>query len=93
MDQQRQARAAIAGERERAARDLATLKTERVQVAAQGRAAEVESTPLRYLAEILGVNAGPESLIRFLIAAIVACGDPFAIALLAAVSGRRRRWA
>jgi hypothetical protein len=92
IDQQRQARAALAGERQRAAQELASLKTTRVSVAAQGRAAEVESTPLRYLAEILNINAGPEALIRFLIAAIVACGDPFAIALLAAVSGRRRRW-
>jgi hypothetical protein len=63
-----------------------------VETSAQGKAAEVESTPLRYLAEILGVNAGPKALIRFLIAAIVACGDPFAIALLAAVSSHRRRW-
>jgi hypothetical protein len=92
IESQRQTRAQLAGERERAARDLAAVKTERVQTAAQGKAAEVESTPLRYLAEILNINAGPEALIRFLIAAIVACGDPFAIALLAAVSGRRRRW-
>jgi hypothetical protein len=93
IDQQRQSRATLSKERDQAAGELANLKTRRVETSAQSKAAEVESTPLRYLAEILNINAGPEALIRFLIAAIVACGDPFAIALLAAVSGRRRRWA
>jgi hypothetical protein len=92
IQSQQKARAAIAGERDKATGELATLKTQRVTVGAQSKAAEVESTPLRYLAEILGVSAGPESLVRFLLACIVAVGDPFAIVLLASVAGRRR-WA
>jgi hypothetical protein len=90
MEGQRKARAALAGERERAAGALATLKTERASVAAQGRRIETEAAPIRYVAELLGVDTDSERAIRWLIALMVLCCDPLAISLTAAASARRR---
>jgi hypothetical protein len=46
---------------------------------------------IRYVAELLGIDTGdPERLIRFFVALIVRCLDPFAVALTCAVSSRRR---
>jgi hypothetical protein len=52
MEGQRKARAALAGEREKAAGALAALKTERATVAAQGKLIETEVAPIMYVAEL-----------------------------------------
>ncbi len=92
-EDQRRARGALAGERDRAAQELAGLKAQRAGAAAQGRAEESEAAPIAYLAELLNISRGGEELIRWVIAGVVACTDPFALAILAALSSRRRRWA
>jgi hypothetical protein len=89
MEGQRKARASLAGEREKAAGALAALKTERATVAAQGRRIETEAAPIMYVAELLGVGTDSERAIRWLIALMVLCCDPLAIALTAAASARR----
>jgi hypothetical protein len=45
--------------------------------------------PLRYAAQLLGLGGDDERAIRWLIALMVLCCDPLAIALTAAVSARR----
>jgi hypothetical protein len=89
IEAQRKARAALADERTREAGTLAALKTERAQVAAKGRQAEIEAAPIRYVAELVGADADSERAIRYLILLMVLCCDPLAIALTAA-AGRRR---
>jgi hypothetical protein len=89
MEGQRKGRAALAGERQNAAEALATLKADRASVAAQGRRIETDAAPIRYVAELLGVAADSEQAIRWLIALMVLCCDPLAIALTAAASARR----
>jgi hypothetical protein len=91
MAQQRQARAGLAQERERAMADVTSLKTERASGTAQGKAAALEAEPIQYVAQFLGVQRGGEEVIRWVIALIVGCTDPFAIALAAALAARRRR--
>jgi hypothetical protein len=70
---------------------VAALKAERASVAAQGRRIETEATPIRYVAELLGLDTDSEKAIRWLIALMVLCCDPLAIALTAAASARRAR--
>jgi hypothetical protein len=78
------------GERNReAATTLVALQTERASVATQGRRIETEAAPIRYVAELLGTDTDSERAIRWLIALIVLCCDPLAIALTAAASARR----
>jgi hypothetical protein len=56
-------------------------------VVAVGRQIETEATPIRYVAELVGAGGGDdERAIRWLIALMVLCCDPLAIALTAAVS-------
>jgi hypothetical protein len=87
LEGQRRARSALASEREKAAGALAALKTKRAHVAAQGRVVETEAAPIVYVAEMLGVGGDSERAIRWLIALMVLCCDPLAIALTAAASG------
>jgi hypothetical protein len=68
---------------------LAALKAERASVAAQGRRIETEAAPIRYVAGLVGADADSERAIRWLIALMVLCCDPLAIALTAAASARR----
>jgi hypothetical protein len=68
---------------------LAALKAERAQVASQGHRIEPEAAPILCVAELLGVGADSEKAIRWLIALMVLCCDPLAIALTAATSARR----
>jgi hypothetical protein len=84
MESQRRARAGLASERNEAAGTLAALKAERASVAARGRQAEVEAAPIRYVAELVGADS--ELAIQWLIALMVLCCDPLAIALTAAAS-------
>jgi hypothetical protein len=90
MDGQKRARAALADERNREAGTLAALKAERAAVVANGRKIETEAAPIRYVAELLGVDTDSERAIRWLIALMVLCCDPLAIALMAAASARRQ---
>jgi hypothetical protein len=85
MEGQRRARAGLVDERNREAGTLwASLKAERATVAAKGRQIEREAAPIRYVAELLGGDTGSKSVIRWLIALLVLCSDPLAIALTAA---------
>jgi uncharacterized coiled-coil protein SlyX len=88
-DDQRKARAGLADERKREAGTLAALQAERAGVAAKGRQIETEAAPIRYVAELLGIGADSEQAIRWLIALMVLCCDPLAVALTAAASARR----
>jgi len=95
MEGQHRTRAGLVDERNREAGTLAALKAERASVAAKGRQAEVEAAPIRYVTELLGGGEDSERAIRWLIALMVVCCDPLAIALTAAVAGRNsdpRRW-
>jgi hypothetical protein len=89
MEAQKKARAGLVDERRREAGTLAALKAERASVVARGRQMETESAPIRYVAELLGASADSERAIRWLIALMVLCCDPLAIALTAAASARR----
>jgi hypothetical protein len=89
MEGQRKVRAGLASEREKAAGALAALKAERATVTAKGRQVETEAAPIVYVAEMLGIGTDSERAIRWLIALMVMCCDPLAIALTAAVSARR----
>jgi hypothetical protein len=89
MEGQRKVRGALADERNREAGTLAVLKAERASVVSKGRQIETEAAPIRYVAAVFGVT-DPEVAIRWLIALMVLCCDPLAIALTAAASARRR---
>src|SRR5713226_7393806 len=89
IESPKKARAALVEERKRESATLVTLQTERAQVAAKGRQAETEAAPIRYVAELIGANTDSERAIRWLIALMVLCCDPLAIALTAAASARR----
>ncbi len=89
MEAQRKARAALVDERRREAAGLADLKAERAALGARGRQIETEAAPIRYVAELVGAEADSERAIRWLIALMVLCCDPLAIALTAAASARR----
>ena len=75
----------------REASTLAALRLERATVAARGHQIEIEAAPIRYVAELVGADTDGERAIRWLIALMVLCCDPLAIALTAAASARRVR--
>jgi hypothetical protein len=89
MEGQRRSRAGLVDERRREAGTLVALQTERASVAAKGRQLETEAAPIRYVAELVGADTDSERAIRWLIALMVLCCDPLAIALTAAASSRR----
>jgi hypothetical protein len=93
IEGQRQTRAGLAGERERAAGTLATLKAERAGVASKAHQQETEAAPIRYVAELVGATSDSEQAIRWLILLMVLTCDPLAIALTAAASAQRGRTA
>jgi hypothetical protein len=64
--------------------------TERVSLVAQSRWIETEAAPIRYVAELVGADTDTERAIRSVVALMVLCCDPLAIALTAAASARRR---
>jgi hypothetical protein len=89
IDGQRKARQELAGDRQREASALADLKAERAALGAKGRQLETDAAPIRYVAEMIGVDADAERAIRWLIVLMVLTCDPLAIALTAAVSARK----
>jgi hypothetical protein len=58
---------------------LAALQAERATLAAKGRQIETEAAPIRYVAALFDV-ADQEMATRWLIALMVLCCDPLAIA-------------
>jgi len=64
------------------------MRAERASLAAQVRQIETEAAPIRYVAAVFGVTDS-ETAIRWLIALMVLCCDPLAVALTAAASARR----
>ena len=62
---------------------------ERATVAARARQVETEAAPIRYVAKLISADTDSERAIRWLIALMVLCCDPLAIALTAAPSARR----
>ena len=68
---------------------MAALKAERASLSAKAHQIETEAAPIRYVAELIGADADSERAIRWLIALMVMCCDPLAIALTAAASARR----
>ena len=89
MEGQRRVRAGLTSEREQASGTLVALKIDRASLAAKGRQAETEAAPIRYVAELIGTDTDSERAIRWLIALMVLCCDPLAIALTAAASARK----
>jgi hypothetical protein len=87
IESQHKARTALVDERNREAGTA--LEAERASVAAKGRQAETEAAPIRYVAELLGVDTDSEQAIRWLSALMIPCCDPLAIAQTAATSTRR----
>jgi hypothetical protein len=88
---QKKDRAKLADEREAAAKELARLKTARAQGKASGHAAETEAAPIQYVAQLLGVHAGGEEVIRWFIALMVMCCDPCAVTMMFTLHRLRRR--
>jgi hypothetical protein len=91
IQSQQKARAKLASERDAASRDLASLKTQKVQTTVQSKASE--ETSLRYLAETFGISGGAETVMKYFAAVAVAVGDPLAIFLIFVSGARRRRLA
>jgi hypothetical protein len=89
MEDQRKARTALVAERDRAAQALAVLKVQRGGVQERAAIAESEAMPFHYASELIGVGGDSEKAIRLLVALMVLCCDPLAIASTAAVSARR----
>jgi hypothetical protein len=89
IEGQRRARGALVDERNREAGTLAALKAERASLSARGKQIETEAAPIGYVGELLGIDTDSEKAIRWLIALMVLCCDPLAIALTAAASARR----
>ena len=63
----------------------AALQVERASVAAKGKQIETEAAPIRYVAELLRADTDSERAIQWLIALMVLCCDPLAIALTASL--------
>jgi hypothetical protein len=62
---------------------------ERASLVAQSRRIETETAPTRYVAELIWADTDSERTIRWLIALMVLCCDPLAIAMTAVASARR----
>ncbi len=90
IEGQRNAREALAWQRQREGAALADLKAERATLGAKGGRWKQRAHPIRYIAELVGADADSERIIRWLIALMVLCFDPLAIALTAAASARRQ---
>ncbi len=86
---QRKARTALSGQRDIASRELSDLKARRAGLTAAGHQAAAEELPVTLMASLAGVDAA--TVLRWLVCAVVICGDPAALVLLAAVGSRRRR--
>jgi hypothetical protein len=68
LRRQRADRASLTQERQRIAQEVAGLKSDRAGAAAKGKATEAEALPIQYVAQLFGVQAGGEEVIRWFIA-------------------------
>jgi hypothetical protein len=82
-------RSSLSGAGEAAARELAGLKAERGRVTADGHRAAAEELPVTLMASLFTTDAA--TVLRWLVCAVVICGDPAALILLAAVGSRAKR--
>lgn len=64
-------------------------RLQRAQEAPRGRHIEAEAAPIVYVAEMLGVGGDSKLAIQWLIALMMLCCDPLAIALIAAAGAKR----
>jgi len=85
-DDQRKARADLAGQRTREARTLAELKIEKARVDGDKKVAEADLGPVRHLAMLLG--AGDQDVLRCFILVVSMLLDPAAVLLLLAATRR-----
>jgi hypothetical protein len=81
-------RAGLSTDRDAAAGELARLKAQRGHVMAADHQASAEELPLLLMANLTGTDMA--TVLRWLVMAVVICGDPAALILLAAVGSRRR---
>src|SRR5215468_7637363 len=86
-DEQRKARADLAGQRIKEAKALADLKVEKAGIDGQRRVAEVDLGPVRYLATLIG--AGDQDVLRWFILIVALLLDPAAVLLLLAAASAR----
>jgi hypothetical protein len=82
-------RASLSTDRDSAATELARLKAQRGRITAADHQASAEELPLLLMANLTGTDMA--TVLRWLVCAVVICGDPAALVLLAAVGSRRRR--
>jgi hypothetical protein len=82
-------RSSLSGASEAAAKELAGLKAERGRVVADGHRAAAEELPVTLMASLFTTDAA--TVLRWLVCAVVICGDPAALILLAAVGSRAKR--
>jgi hypothetical protein len=82
-------RSSLSGAGEAAAKELAGLKAERGRVTADGHRAAAEELPVTLMASLFATDAA--TVLRWLVCAVVICGDPAALILLAAVGSRAKR--
>src|SRR5262249_4159627 len=90
IDGQRKARQVRAGERPRDASTLAHLEAERATLGATERQIEAGGAPICHVAKPIGADTDNEWAIRWLLALMVLCCDPPAIAVTAAASAQNR---
>jgi hypothetical protein len=85
---QRRTREVLVAQRRSEAEALAGMKAAKAAATAKVHAIEVETAPIRFVAELVGGST--EQAIRWLILLIVLCCDPLAIALTAAAAAAAR---
>jgi hypothetical protein len=88
-DHAQSSRQDLSSQRQQVDKALGDLKSDRAKLKAKGKKIETEAAPIRYVAELMGAETDSERAIRWLIALMVLCCDPLAIALIAAASVRR----
>jgi hypothetical protein len=81
-------RAGLTTDRDAAANELARLKAQRGRITAADHQASAEELPLLLMSNLAGTDVA--TVLRWLVCAVVICGDPAALILLAAVGSRRK---
>jgi hypothetical protein len=81
-------RASLSTELGTASGELARLKAQRGHITAADHQASAEELPLLLMANLTGTDIA--TVLRWLVCAVVICGDPAALVLLAAVGSRRK---
>jgi hypothetical protein len=87
-DEQRKARADLAGQRIKEAKTLAELKVEKATFDGERKVAEADLGPVKYLATLMG--AEDEAVPRSFVLVVALLLDPAAVLLLLAAASARR---